>query len=123
MTEPRRILVVDDDPSVLRVVTRMLRRMGFEVVSTTRPVEALERVLDPRAAFACILTDVDMPELRGTELLRSVAAAGIELPAILMSGRLDDGSVGRQLLEKPFGDTELRRALAQAGIAIDQKKS
>jgi CheY-like chemotaxis protein len=120
--ELRRILVVDDDPSVLRVVTRMLKRMGFEVVATTRPIEALERLTDGRSAFAAVLTDVDMPELRGPELLRSMSAAGVELPAILMSGRLDDGSIGHRLLEKPFGDAELRVALAEAGLRVEPSK-
>lgn len=114
MADRPRILVVDDDPPTLRSVERMLRRLGFDVLATTRPLDALDRVVTGDRAFAALLSDVDMPELRGPELVSAIAEAGISIPSVLMSGSFDETTVDQ--LAKPFSSDQLVAAFAHRGV-------
>ena len=82
-----RILLVDDDPQVRRLVARVLRNAELEVVEATSGREALGEL---RAApFDVMVSDVHMPELTGLDLLRAVRAVDLDLPIILISGAPD----------------------------------
>lgn len=107
------ILVVDDDPEVLRVVTRMLQRLEFEVVTAGRPSEALT-LLMTGARFVAILTDLELPEMTGLDLLDKLAAEKVPIIAITMSGRYDLS--GKTHLRKPFRLEEVRSVLQSAGV-------
>ncbi|MCX5745396.1 MAG: response regulator [Proteobacteria bacterium] len=115
MTRPR-ILVIDDDEDVLRSTTRMLRAAGFEVVGTTSPVEALERLLGGDRAFAALITDVYMPALGGPELVARVEEAGISIPTLYLSGDDAPPVVGHPVLAKPFSRRLVVEALAELGV-------
>jgi sigma-B regulation protein RsbU (phosphoserine phosphatase) len=84
---PTRILVVDDDPGVLRAVSRVLER-DYEVHCAAAPSEALEQA----AAFPpdLALLDVRMPVMDGFELRRQLAASHPDLDVILMTGSLTE---------------------------------
>jgi DNA-binding NtrC family response regulator len=68
----RSLLVLDDDPGVVEFLCESLGERGFEVVGLTSPREALARL--QADAFDLLITDVEMPEMRGTELLAAVLA-------------------------------------------------
>ena len=63
MEEIKRILVVDDDPTILLIVGETLRAEGYEVVTVSDPTQALEQVR--ATAFAVIVSDQKMPEMTG----------------------------------------------------------
>ena len=69
---PARILVVDDDPGVVAFLNEMLVKRGYAVVGETSPVRALARV--GQESFDLVIADVEMPELRGLDLLRQIQA-------------------------------------------------
>lgn len=97
-----RVLLVDDEAMVVRVVARLLERSGFLVRVHTDPRRALEEIRHDPQRFDVLLTDMTMPGMTGIELARGAAAAGATMPVILLSGWID---------------AESERAARSAGIA------
>jgi DNA-binding NtrC family response regulator len=107
------ILVVDDEQMVRASTGRMLERRGFAVILAADARAALE-VLRRGVPVDLLLTDVVMPEIYGTDLVRLAHELRPGLPVLLMSGfadqqnRLHDAlPEGVPFLAKPFGLTEL----------------
>lgn len=80
-----RILVVDDEPVVLELVSRALSRHGYDVLETPDPLEAVE-IAAASPPVDLVLTDVVMPGMAGPELVRTIRETRPETPAIFMSG-------------------------------------
>ena len=113
------VLVVDDDPLMLNVTSRMLTRNGYDVLSTDRPRQALEIVRN--SPVHLVLSDVVMPEMQGTQLVREVVRLSPQTVAVLMTGyitKVADVPDDVALLRKPFTRQELicavQNALAQS---------
>lgn len=81
------IAVVDDDPSVLRSLARLLQVNGFSVTTYTSPHSLLQELGTERPY--CIVTDLAMPELSGLELQEAISAFASECPIVFISGRGD----------------------------------
>jgi DNA-binding NtrC family response regulator len=106
-----RLLIVDDEPAVLRCLQRMLRSR-YEITTVERAEAAL--ILLAKRHFDAILVDVDMPGLRGDELKRRLppeSAARV----VMMSGGAT-GGVG-DVLQKPLDLVRLLDALEEAAAA------
>jgi CheY-like chemotaxis protein len=80
------ILVVDDDDLVRRVVAEFLDDLGFSVLEVTSASEALVLIRD-RIELDLVITDVNMPEMDGMQLVEELKSMRPSLPVILMSGR------------------------------------
>lgn len=90
MTSPspsKRLLFVDDDPLVRRSLGILLRQLGWDVVEVEDPREALTAIAQG-PAFDVLLTDQQMPHLRGTELAIAVRDLAPEIWIVLCSGTL-----------------------------------
>jgi len=118
------IFLVDDEPSVLKAISRLLRSVGLNVETFGSPQQFLERP-EPAAA-GCLVLDVAMPGLNGLDLQRALASRGFVLPIIFLTGRGDvpmsvqamkQGAV--DFLIKPVNDKELLAAI-RAGIDKDK---
>lgn len=114
----RRVLVVDDELSVLRMSGLLLSRLRYAATLVTSGREALEKLRDLPLAFDLVITDMSMPEMSGLELVRLIRAAHAELPILVTTGFLDDASRRqlatfgvRGILAKPFGRKELAAAI------------
>ena len=113
------VFVVDDDPAVLKSLSRLLRSVPFSVVTMGSPQEFLERY-DPRAP-GCLILDVAMPGLNGMELQEALAAKGSPPPIIFLTGH-GDIPMGVQamkqgafdFLTKPVNDDDLIKAVHAA---------
>jgi len=120
------ILLVEDDPAILRLAERVLTAHGYQVLAASTPHEALSLTASTHETIDLLLTDVMMPGMDGAELAAKLTEAHSSPAKILfMSGysrehmthnaRLDSGA---SLLEKPFStDTlarEVRRVLDEA---------
>src|SRR5450759_3130506 len=79
-----RVLLVDDDPAVIRVYGSALTRHGVTVVTAPNGREGAQRVTS--GSFDVIVSDISMPEMTGLEFLRAVRAHDLEVPVILMTG-------------------------------------
>lgn len=112
------ILVVEDEDQLRTLIYRMLRVDDHEVTAVSTAHEALE--LDQHLVDTCdlLLTDVVLPGMSGVELVRTLRQRRADLPVIYMSGYPADvieaqGGIDAPLLEKPFGQVELRAAIEQ----------
>jgi signal transduction histidine kinase len=125
------VLLVEDDPQVRRVTREVLTKSGYEVVEADNGVVALELARQHAPRIQCVLTDVVMPILGGGELLRRLRSEHPDLPIVVMSGYVDDPSLGSELarldvrfIAKPFLPDELvcvindvaERAPSRAGL-------
>jgi signal transduction histidine kinase/CheY-like chemotaxis protein len=124
-TTSEKLLVVDDDPLVLRYVAGALERAGYRVHSATGGAEAIAAhtaaAADP---FRLVLSDVMMPGVSGVELAERLLRTDPDVCVLFMSGHASGGDVpleisGRpcELLSKPFRSDGLLRAVR---AALDQ---
>jgi PAS domain S-box-containing protein len=103
------VLLVEDDPSVRSIASRVLSRLGYRVLEASRGSEALEICSSSPLEISLILTDVVMPEMSGPELVEKLQAYVPQARVIFMSGYADDAVVrhgflpkGALFLQKPF---------------------
>ncbi|MCX5746353.1 MAG: EAL domain-containing protein [Proteobacteria bacterium] len=92
-TRPR-VLVADDDRTFLKIAAALLTHQGFDVVAVDDgrgALAALAMSIGPQS-FDAIVSDVQMPNCDGIELLREVRRVDLDVPVILMSGTLDVAS-------------------------------
>ena len=115
-----RILIVDDEPEILKVLKRALVSEGFEVVETTRPTEAL-RLLEEQP-WDILISDIDMPVINGYELVKRARELRPEAIRILITGAgtmegairaINEGEVHRYV-PKPFTMAHIRRLVTEA---------
>src|SRR5262249_58297427 len=81
------VFIVDDDPSIRKAFGRLLRSLGFQVVTFPSAQEFLEHELPD--APGCLVLDVRMPGLDGLELQRSLSEANVTLPIVFITGHGD----------------------------------
>ena len=115
----RTVLVVDDSPSVRRIVTTLLRSNGWEPIPAKDGVDALE-ILNQGARPDAILLDVEMPRMDGYEFLSTIRAheQWERLPVVMVTSRAGDKHRRKALdlgasayLVKPYQDEFLLRTL------------
>jgi EAL domain-containing protein (putative c-di-GMP-specific phosphodiesterase class I) len=116
-----RVLVVDDDPAMRRTCARALSHDGWEVVlaeSGTAAIEMLNARMEP---FDCVVSDVNMPEVDGFQLVAAIRRRDDDIPVLLMTGdpsldgavrAIDTGAVS--YLSKPFDSEMLVSSVARA---------
>lgn len=81
-----RLLVVDDEETLLAVMQKTLSRLGYDVTVCTSSVQALEILRNTPKGFDMLVTDQTMPMMTGIELAKEVASLRPEFPVILCSG-------------------------------------
>jgi PAS domain S-box-containing protein len=119
-TIKRRILCVDDDAIVLRVISQVFGRAGHLVTAVPSSHEALERVRARPVDFDVVVTDQTMPDLTGLQLADRLYALRRDLPVIVLSGyaeaSLTEGAPPnvRACLQKPLTANALLRAVERA---------
>jgi CheY-like chemotaxis protein len=115
-TNRSRILVVDDDPEWLAVMTELLKAEGYDVAVAEDGIQALE--LLPRFEPVAIVTDLQMPAMDGRELLETLRAQRQRAPVIVMSCDCSEASAGdlrgaERVIEKSAPFDELLAVLAE----------
>ncbi len=119
-----RVLAVDDDPTILKVVELTLEEAGFEVWMASSGADAL-RLLEQRGLPHVALIDIMMPEMDGLELCRQIHQS-LDLPIIMLTSVADVNvvveaidEVAEDYITKPFEPAELlartRRLLRRIG--------
>lgn len=83
MLNGSRILIADDEPNARRVLEILLRKLGCDVVSAVDGQQALE-VLQ-KTSIDLLITDLNMPEMNGLELLATIRNEGLNLPVIVVT--------------------------------------
>lgn len=124
----KRVLIVDDEALVLRVLKLALERAGYEVESRPNGAAAYERILERRPDV--LITDIEMPKMTGEELCKRIHE---ELPdrkfpifvatsVTAIQHRIWSESIpGLRFLEKPVSASKLIEAVGEvAGNALEQ---
>ena len=113
------VYLVDDDPSYLNALGRLLRAAGLEVWTFASAAELLHNVSP--LARGCVVTDLSMPGMSGLELQRALVRADVLLPVLFLTGQGDiassvhamrDGAV--DFLEKNASQRDVLLAIRQA---------
>ena len=108
------ILVVEDDPSILPLLERILQRQGYEVLAADSPVKARELAAMRQGEIQLLLTDVVLPDTNGRELASQLSKDQPNLMVLFMSGYTSNVIAHRGVLDddvcfiqKPFESREL----------------
>jgi len=104
--------VVDDDIFIRKIVEDRLNTEGYTVTTAEDGKVGWEKFLEN--SYQLIITDINMPELNGIELLNKIIATNIKVPAVVMSGGLSkameeliEATGAKAFLRKPFSVKEL----------------
>lgn len=108
------LLLVEDEPIILKMTKKILERLGYRVLSTQSPLEAIRLADDHKNEIRLLISDVVMPQANGKELakalvenipnLKTLFISGYTADVIATHGILDEGI---NFLQKPFTRNEL----------------
>ena len=119
MSIARKVTVIDDDPTMLKAIERLLRVKGFEVETFA----SAEAFLAGERKSTCLVLDIHLGGMSGIELRRRLSASGSHIPVIFITA-LDDDATRKQAtdagcaayLRKPFLADLLIGAIEQAAV-------
>ena len=109
-----RILLVDDEASIIFMEKKMLERMGYHVTAINSSLEALNRFKETPYKYDVIITDYTMPEMNGVQLAQAIMAVRPDIPVLLFTGYSEQitsetvKKIGiRELVMKPVYQSQL----------------
>ncbi|UQA59153.1 chemotaxis protein CheB [Polyangium aurulentum] len=115
------VLVVDDEPSVLKVVKRALESIGLQILTASNGREALALFNERASEIGCVLLDLTMPDMDGDEMFGALRRVRSDVRVFLMSGyseqEISRRFIGQGLsgfVQKPFDLQHLRAAIGGA---------
>jgi PAS domain S-box-containing protein len=122
-----RVLLVDDEVTLVDLGERMLRSLGYQVTTRTSSIEALELFRSRNADFDLVLTDMTMPNMTGAELAKEMLAIRPDIPIILCTGyseimteeKARDIGV-RSFIMKPLTRKDIGKAIHEALKSADK---
>jgi len=116
----RSIAIVDDDPSVLKALARLLATRSFATKTYISAPQFLASLAEGRPD--CLIADLQMPEMTGLELQLDLARRGVQIPTIIITAHDEAGMRERcksagavAYLSKPVQDSSLFAAIDAAG--------
>ena len=119
-----RVLLVEDEPLVRKLLEQLLSRAGYQVSSSSDPIEALA-LAERERAFDVLVSDVVMAGMTGPELAARIESACGAVPTIFMSGHTEDEFIRsgalrahQRYMPKPFTPSEL---LAKVRELVDER--
>lgn len=126
---PMTLLIVDDEPVIVKALQRILRDEGYRVLAALEAEEALRIVA--REPVDVVLSDIDMPGMNGLELMARLRRNYPAVVRLVLTGRaslahavaaINDGEVFR-FMTKPWDMDELREVLRQAAARAVQNRT
>jgi nitrogen-specific signal transduction histidine kinase/CheY-like chemotaxis protein len=111
---PETILLVEDEPAILKLGKTILERLGYTVLTAATPGEAIQLAEERQGRIDLLMTDVVMPEMNGRDLANNLIARYPEIKRLFMSGYTADVIVhhgvldeGVNFIQKPFSMKDL----------------
>ena len=118
MDKQIRVLVVDDEPEMCRLIEQALKQEGYQIDVSFSGIEALQKIKSFN--YHLLLTDLEMPEVDGIELTRKAKKQNPEIRVIMVTGNATVDASIRSLrnridgyIRKPFNISELRKVVRQ----------
>ena len=124
-----KILVVDDEPTIVRLMEFILARQGHELIVAVNGEEALEKIKSQRPDL--VLLDIMMPRIDGYEVAQRLRAdpATVSLPIIMLSAKAQDEDIRRgvevgvdEYVTKPFTPDHLVQVVAKYLDRLDKRR-
>jgi CheY-like chemotaxis protein len=119
--EGQAILIVDDEPELVRLAEEMVASLGYEAIGFSNATAAIESFRRAPARFDAVLTDERMPVLQGTALAGMIHELRADIPILLVTGHRERHTDDRarragilEILDKPLRAGALRAALGRA---------
>jgi DNA-binding response OmpR family regulator len=114
----RRVLLVEDDPTLRTLSSRMLERLDCRVVAAATAAVARAVCQDPGHSFDLLMTDVMLPDAKGTALAAELCRLQPQMKVLFISGVSDDIALGSDresahFLQKPFGSKALEEKIRE----------
>ncbi len=109
-TTPRRLLVIDDETLVRKVLRKVLSKRGFEVEEAENGTVGLSKISDAQAPYHLVVLDLSMPGLSGEEVLERLRSSHPSLPVVILSGFVEDPdrvASANAVLNKPISSRVL----------------
>ncbi|MGZ9113094.1 MAG: response regulator [Brevundimonas sp.] len=116
------LLIVDDDPDVLRALAFVTDARGFQAECCRSAREAIA-IAGPGRPLACLVIDQKLPDMPGIELLAALRGQGVEAPAILITTapsaalRREAAAASAPIVEKPLLDEALFTEIGRLAMA------
>jgi CheY-like chemotaxis protein len=114
------VLLVEDEPSILKMSATLLERLGYTVLATSAPAEAIRLARLHTSEIHLLMTDVVMPEMNGRDLAQNLLALFPHLKCLFMSGYTADVIAhhgvleeGVHFIQKPFSVNALSEKLRE----------
>ncbi|MDF1755334.1 MAG: ATP-binding protein [Verrucomicrobiales bacterium] len=114
------VMVIDDDPMVLKATSKILEKLGYTVDAFDSPIDALEAFEKSPCSIAAIVTDQMMPKMTGLDLARKIKDIRDSIPIILLTGFSDllkESGESQQVVSavrvKPLDYRDLDRTLIE----------
>lgn len=117
-------LVVDDEPAVRRLVTTVLDRAGFKTIEAENGTRALELIRNLGGAVDLLVSDIQMPNMDGITLARSIRAEFPAIRLILISGTFEPKDLrdtSFDFVPKPFRPATLLKAIQKTMVRADSR--
>jgi len=112
------ILLVEDEPAILKMTAKMLERLGYTVLAANSPGEAIHLAREHKGKIHLLMTDVIMPEMNGRDLAKNILSLYPDINRLFMSGFTADviarhGTLdaGVNFIQKPFSVKDLAAKL------------
>jgi two-component system cell cycle sensor histidine kinase/response regulator CckA len=118
------ILIVDDEPSILTLVTSVLANRGYGLLTASTGSQALQQSRNFNGEIQLLLSDFQMPEMSGTDLATAITVDRPKIKVLLMSSFPQGMLVlneGWHFLDKPFLTSQLRALVS--GLVTPDKAS
>lgn len=117
-TGTERVLLVDDESLLLKMIEQMIKRCGYKVHPVKSSTDALKLFREDPSRFDLVITDMSMPEMAGDQLAREMIQVRPDIPVILCTGhsdRIDEDSARelgiRDFIMKPFTRSDIANAV------------
>jgi CheY-like chemotaxis protein len=123
------ILLVEDEPTILRMTQMMLERKGYTVIPAATPAEAMKKAKNHPGIIHLLMTDVVMPEMNGRNLAEQIFLLYPEIRLLFMSGYTSNVIVhhgvldeGVAFIQKPFSMAQMTAKVREV-LDIDPDKN
>lgn len=116
-----KILLVDDDASIRRLCSRMLKRLNLDMVEAANGWDGLSCLQEHAEEIRAVLLDVNLPDGTGPDWAEKFREASPGIPIIFFTGNAiknSNGESGQLYLSKPFTKDALREILSQADAEL-----
>jgi CheY-like chemotaxis protein len=112
------ILMVEDEPAILKMGVQMLETLGYKVLAASSPTLALDMLEKDDLEIGLLLTDVIMPEMNGRELAEKVKQKIPDVRVLYMSGYTADVIANRGIIDADVNFIAKPFSLQKLGVAI-----